>query len=440
MRQLLIEVPRGEGAAVVEAARRRDATNLAVFQGDNGESPVDLLFVHLPNEKIEDLLRDLQSVEGLHVSLIPQGVLALRPPPGEAPEQAVDVGIRSPIEIFLAGLQSVGSWRAFLGYSVAAGATVWIGLFTNTIYLLVAAMLIAPFAGPAMNTAVATARGDSHLLRRTLARYFASLGVTIATAAALSWLFQLRSATPLMVETSQISIAAVLLPLVAGSAGALYLIQSERSSLVSGAAVGMLVAASLAPPAGLAGMAPVAGRWEMAGSGIFLLLLQLAGINLSGAVIFRLAGLTPVGARYDRGRNRVFLISLSVTALALAALLVVQRASSPALQRASVSQRAIDYIRDEVNRSGLARPVEVNSRFTRPDVEGEEMLLVELYVQRMESVEVPDREVRQELTRRIQRRLRNEGFAVTALVSVTVLDPPGHQAAHLANGSAARNN
>ena len=59
----------------------------------------------------------------------------------------------------------------------------------------------------------------------------------------------------------------------AGAAGAINLMQSERSSLVSGAATGMLVAASLAPPAGIIGMAAAIGRWDMAVSGLFLLLL-----------------------------------------------------------------------------------------------------------------------------------------------------------------------
>jgi uncharacterized membrane protein len=36
-------------------------------------------------------------------------------------------------------------------------------------------MLIAPFAGPAMNAAIATARGDGKLLRRSLFRYFSAL-------------------------------------------------------------------------------------------------------------------------------------------------------------------------------------------------------------------------------------------------------------------------
>ena len=124
------------------------------------------------------------------------------------------------------------------------GVVVWIGLFTNTIYLLTAAMLIAPFAGPAMNTAIATARGDWSLLRRTLLRYVAALAVTIAIAGTLSSILHQNTTTELMVATSNLSAVAVLLPLVADAAGALNLVQSERSSLVSGAAVGMLVAAS----------------------------------------------------------------------------------------------------------------------------------------------------------------------------------------------------
>lgn len=89
-----------------------------------------------------------------------------------------------------------------------------------------------------------------------------------------------------------------LLPLVAGAAGAITLVQSERSSLVSGTATGMLVAASLSPPAGIIGMSMAIGRWDMVVNGVFLLLLQLSGINLSAAILFCTFGLSTKGARY----------------------------------------------------------------------------------------------------------------------------------------------
>lgn len=56
--------------------------------------------------------------------VIRSGVMALRSPPSEAPKQVKNVKECSPIEIFLGGLQSVGSWRGFLGYAAMAGFVV----------------------------------------------------------------------------------------------------------------------------------------------------------------------------------------------------------------------------------------------------------------------------------------------------------------------------
>ncbi|MBD0389089.1 MAG: DUF389 domain-containing protein, partial [Nostoc sp. C3-bin3] len=245
MRQLIIQVPRGNGKAVIDIAKSHNGTNLARFEG-NAEEPIDVVIIHLSNQEVGKVLEKLQDLPKVQITLIPTGVMTLQPPASEAPQQVVDVEERSPIEIFLSGLQSVGSWRGFLGYAALAGFVVWIGLYTNTAYLLVAAMLIAPFAGPAMNTAIATAWGDRKLLGRSILRYFAALAVTIATTWLLSLILRQEIPTSLMVDSSQVSAVAVILPLAAGAAGALNLVQSERSSLVSGAATGMLVAASLA--------------------------------------------------------------------------------------------------------------------------------------------------------------------------------------------------
>jgi uncharacterized hydrophobic protein (TIGR00271 family) len=334
------------------------------------------------------------------------------------------VEARSPVEIFLAGLQSVGSWKGFLGYAAAGGVVVWIGLFTNSSYLLVAAMLIAPFAGPAMNAAIATARGDRRLLQRTLLRYFAALAVTILVTWALSLILQQEVVTASMSSTSNVSAVAVLLPLIAGAAGALNLVQSERSSLVSGAAVGMLVAASLAPPAGVVGMAIAMGRWDMAVNGLFVLLLQLVGINFSASIMFRIYGLSARGARYDRGKKLVFPAILAVTILALAGLLTWQFSSSPELQRSSRSQRATAEIQKVVNNSNLAELVEADVRFPNPNIKGQNTLLGTVYVQRKAGVTESAQQIRDRLTKDIQTNLLEQGFNATPLVDVSVLEAP----------------
>ncbi len=424
MRQLLIQVPRGCGKQVLETAKAFDGANLALFEATGSDGAIDLAIAHISNSKVEGLLGELESMPQLQVTIIPQGVMALQPPPEEAPQQVTNVELRSPIEIFLAGLQSVGSWKGFLGYAAAAGVVVWIGLYTNTNYLLVAAMLIAPFAGPAMNLAIATARGDITLLKRSLIRYFSALCVTILVALALSLILRQEIPTSQMVQTSELSSVAVLLPLAAGVAGALNLVQSERSSLVSGAAVGMLVAASLAPPAGLVGMAIAIGRWDMATSGLFLLLLQLVGINLTATMLFRLCGLSTQGSRYRRGNQWVFTTTLAVTVAALVGLLAWQLSNPPNFQRSTRAQRATAEIGQVIEANGTTKLVETNIRFTRPEIEGQNTLLGVVYVQRQPGVTASREEISNTLTHQIQTRLLKQGFNVTPLIDVNVLEAP----------------
>ncbi|MDX2232230.1 MAG: DUF389 domain-containing protein [Leptolyngbyaceae cyanobacterium bins.349] len=424
MRQLIIQVPRGCGQKVFDLATTHQGVNLSQVEARSGEEAIALVTVHLPNGAVEAFLEQIQDLPDVHITLLPTGVMALRPPANQAPEQVKQVQVRSPIEIFLSGLQSVGSWTGFLAYAAVAGVVVWIGLYTNTSYLLVAAMLIAPFASPAMNTAIATARGDGHLLWRSILRYCAALMVTILVAGGLSLVLRQEIATALIVERSQISTVAVLLPLAAGAAGAINLVQSERSSLVSGAATGMLVAASLAPPAGIIGMAIAIGRWDMVINGLFLLLLQLFGINISAALLFRWYGLSVRESRYSRGQKGVFPVAVTVTAIALAGLLTWQFSNPPELERASRAQRANAEIQTVIQQAEWADLVEANIRFTRASLADQNTLLCVVYVQRAEGVTLPAEEIRSRLTQAIQTRLRERGFNVTPLVDISVLEPP----------------
>ncbi|MBD2000282.1 DUF389 domain-containing protein [Leptolyngbya sp. FACHB-541] len=401
MRQLFVQAPQGCGKTVLEIAKACDGTNLAQIEATGVEQPIDLVLIHVSNGKVEELLDKLQALPDLSFTLLPTGVMALHPPANAAAAQVTNVEERSPIEIFLSGLQSTGSWKGFLSYAAIAGIVVWISLYTSTSYLLVAAMLLAPFAGPAMNTALATARGDRQLLWRSLIRYFAALSVTITTTALLSWLLGQQTPTNLMIDSSQISTVSVLIPLAAGAAGALTLIQSDRSSLVSGAATGMLVAASLAPPAGIVGMAGAIGRWDLVTNGLFLLLLQLGGINLSAALLFRLFGLSTQGSRYQRGKRGVFSLSVGVSAIVLVGLMLWQFSDTPNLQRSSRAQRANAEVQQVVQQSNLAKLVESNVRFTGADISGQETLLCVVYVQRQLNITRSVEQIRADLTQSI---------------------------------------
>ena len=421
MRLIEVQIDKGKGEEVLKIAQKLEGKNMALSAGSNLDEELDIVTVSLSNSRVEDFISEITKLDNAKITLIPQGIMALYPPAEEAPEQVKDVQLRSPIEIFLAGLQSIGSWKGFLAYTVISSIVVWIGLYTNTTYLLVGAMLIAPFAGPAMNTAIATSRGDLKLLKRSLIRYFTSIFLMIGLTALLSIILKQEVATGLMVDSSQISSVVVLVALAAGAAGAVNLIQSERDSLVSGAAVGMLVAASLAPPAGVTGMAIALAQWDMVKSGVFLLLLQLIGINFTGAIIFKMAGLTTKGTRYKRGKKSTYYISLGLTALLLAVIMFWQFNSKPELERSSVSRRVEAIIQKTINKHEEVGLVETTARFTRANIEGQNTLLCNIYLQKLEGQtdkNILNKNLKQELIKDI----KNEYKDVTPIIVITIIE------------------
>ena len=425
MRQILIEVKQGRGGEVLKLAKEKfEGANLTQIAAQSSRGEIDLVIAYIPNSQVEDFLGELEDFEELHATLIPRGVMPLKPPIDKIPANVIDVEPQSPLEIFLAGLQSVGSWNGFIAYAIAGGIIVWIGLFTNSSFLLVASMLIAPFAGPAMNFAIATARGDGLLLRKSIIRYLAAIAITVVTTCLLSLILKQDLATNSMIESSKVSAVSVLLPLVGGAAGALNLVQSDRSSLVSGTAVGMLVAAALAPPAGTVGMAIALGMGSMALNCGFLLLLQLLGINLAATAVFRIYGLSTKGARYKRGNKRIFPITLGITAAVLTGLLAIQFNIDPNLQRSSLEQRANAEVQKVIKNSNLGKLVQSSVSFTRADIKDQNTLLCIIYIQRPDNIGLSDEQIRQELTKQVQTTLVNRDFKATPLVNISVLEPP----------------
>lgn len=415
MRQIAITVQPDAASRAANVAKTTGASIFAEIDAQQDGAPCRLIILEVPNSQVEDLFGALECIEPLRASFLPSGILSLRPPSDDPESRMTNIQRRSPLEIFLAALQSIGSWSGFLGYSAVAGIIVWIGLFTESVFLLVAAMLIAPFAGPAMTAALATARGDARLLGRSLLRYVGALATTIAIAFVLSVLFDQRIATGLMVSTSQRSTVSLLLPLAAGVAGALNLAQSERSSLVSGAATGMLIAAALAPPAGLVGMGLAIGQMDIVVSSLWALAIQIAGINLAGFIVFRIHGMKSQGARYPRGRKPVSMASVIGSAAILGSLIALQFSDIPAYQQSSIAQRISASVQERIDRRDGIALVSVDSRFSRNRAQGQNPIWVDARVHGDLS-----EAQRRALSRTLAESIEQE-FGVTALIEITAL-------------------
>ena len=313
----------------------------------NGD-PGCTTFLCLNNGEVEGFLKAAEANFEADFTLHPRPVVTIHAPFGQSPQDVEDTQKRSPFEIYQEGLQAIGAVSGLLSYAALGAVIVWVGLYTNSVSLLVAAMLIAPFAGPAMNLALAGARGDRVMIQRSLGRYIGAVVTSVVTAFLLSMLMGQEQATTEMIAAGKVSAVAVFLPLVAGAAGALNLVQSQRDSLVSGAAVGVLVAAALAPPAGNLGMSMAIGERVLALNSLYILVLQVVAINLSGGLVFYFHGVRPQQALYERGRLSVTRTSFATTSLLLVTLLFFQFQGSPSLQRSSREQSLAAEIRGQV--------------------------------------------------------------------------------------------
>lgn len=345
MRQLILKVPAGHQQDVDEAAEKFNGKNTITLAGNDS----DVFILFLPNQSVNNFLGELSHIEEMEVNLIPRGVISLYPPKSDSPDQVADVQPKSSLEIYLGGIQSVGSVFGLLGYSFTAGIIVWIGLYISTSYLLVAAMLIAPFAGPAMNAALGTASGQWPLIQSSLKRYAMAILTGIFASFILTAAFNLQTLTPLMTQVSQVSKVAVFLPLIAGFAGAINVCQSERDSLVSGAAVGILVAASLAPPVGLLGVGLYLWDTEIIFSSIFRIILQLLGIHLAATLVFYFYGkVSTQGIRFLQGNKLVQRLATALVIAGIGLMMIWQFSQPPFLRKASMKTELTEAFNAEL--------------------------------------------------------------------------------------------
>lgn len=384
-----------------------------------------IVTVILTNRSVGSFLDHLSDVDEAELVLLTSSAIQLTPQNKNLQEQVPDLEPRSPVEIFLQSLQSVDQWSTFLIYALAGAIVVWIAFYTNSIFLLLAAMLIAPFAEPAMNVAVATAIGNLELFRKNILRYLAAIGITATVATLLAFLVNQNHLTELMVSISRISGVAFLLPLVAGLAGALNLIQPERTHLVSGSVAGVLIAASLAPPAGLLGMALSMNHWNIALSSAFLLALQLMGINLAGAAVLRIFGVRSTLQRYKPGKKSRYIALFSITFLLLIGLLFWQFSTPLQFERAGMGAQASQLVRVIIKESGIARTISIDARFPQPEPQGSKTLLVTGYIEPIEPLEYPDQFLNRYLQNIISKRLKQEFPELRALIHLVVIHPGG---------------
>lgn len=173
---------------------------------------------------------------------------------------------------------------------ILSGAIATLGLALDSAAVVIGAMLVAPLLAPIVGLSLALAVGDSRLALQTFGVVGASLVAVIATAAGLTALLPFHTLT--LEISSRIRPTTLDLGVAVSSGLVGAVVTVARGRRLSAAIPGVAVAVALIPPLAVAGFGMAAGwRTDVIWGALLLLGANLAGIVLSGVLVFLLIGM-----------------------------------------------------------------------------------------------------------------------------------------------------
>lgn len=165
-----------------------------------------------------------------------------------------------------------------------------VGLYNNSVTIIIGAMLIAPLLKPNMALALGVTLGDLPLLKHA---FLTSLiGIVIATLLSMGVGF-LAYLDPTLIEVSSrtyVGLGDIVLALASGCAGALAFMVGGVSITL----VGVMVAVALLPSLAVFGLLLGGGQLALAMSALLLFLTNLICVILSSVITFLTHGIHPI--------------------------------------------------------------------------------------------------------------------------------------------------
>lgn len=163
-----------------------------------------------------------------------------------------------------------------------SGVISTLGLLANSSATIIGAMIIAPLMGPITSVAFAIAMGNRRLLKRASLTILSGVGVTILTAALITFFMGLDRLTPEIRIRVQPTLIDLGVALAAGAAGAF----AKSRQRVADALPGVAIAVALVPPLSVIGIGIAMPSKTVALGSTLLFVTNLAGVIFSGALIF----------------------------------------------------------------------------------------------------------------------------------------------------------
>ncbi|MHB1215169.1 MAG: TIGR00341 family protein [Thiobacillus sp.] len=284
-----------DGAELRELLKEHTVLEHRQLRLPDGEVLVRILLDAERNEAVLDLLEERYTGEaGNRVVVLPVEATLPRaePEPASVPEQPPSEekppGRIGREELYEDIKDAAQCSRVYLAMVVLSTIVAAIGLYYNSVAIIIGAMVIAPLLGPNMALALATTLGDLSLLRHAALTALAGIATTMVLAVIIGVLLQVDPAAPEMASRNGVGLGDLAVALASGAAGAL-----AFTTGVSATLIGVMVAVALLPPLVAFGLLLGGGHAALAMGALSLFLMNLICVNLAGVTTFLIQGLRP---------------------------------------------------------------------------------------------------------------------------------------------------
>ena len=323
LRLIEIVLPEKDGAELRELLKAHELLEHRQIRLIDEEVLVRILLDAEQLEAVLDLLGSrYTNKDGKRVVILPVEATLPRaePEPTAEPEQA-EPEEKSPERIAREELyedikDAAHCSRVYLAMVALSTIVAAIGLYYNSVAIIIGAMVIAPLLGPNMAMALATTLGDLPLLWRALKTSVAGTGTVMALSVILGVVLQVDPALPEVASRNGVALGDVVVALASGAAGAL-----AFTTGVSATLIGVMVAVALLPPLVTFGLLLGSGHLVMASGALSLFLMNLICINLAGVTTFLVQGIRPASWLEKDRAAKATRISIMLWGVLLAALI-----------------------------------------------------------------------------------------------------------------------
>jgi len=244
---------------------------------------------------------------------------------------------------------AVRSWIYYL-MLLMSGLIALLGLLTNSVAVVIGAMLISPLMSPIISSGLALTIGDLRLAKRAFRILAISVFLTLLVTAFVTILSPLKEPTAEIMARVRPNIYDLFIAVLSGIAGAVALC-TKRNYLIT--STGVAVATAVIPPLSVAGYGLGTGQLMLGLGGFFLFFTNFVAIVLTSSMVFFIMGFRSTQLEtidYSRG-TRLLVVGglLALISIPLVYTLVVD------LRKVKTKKQIESVLKKNLNKENISR-------------------------------------------------------------------------------------